>query len=250
MNMERKAKNLSKLGSGLDVITMTDFCLTTNLRLELEKTNQSFERWADRQDEFLSSSSTTFQRQMEECDCTIKALKENDTQLDEAKILHETIKQQQKAELSSIMEQLDKLRVHQRVLEEQCLRVDEEERNEMKRLDQTREEYEITRQRTEQSMNDLTFGIRQYMHLGLEFLKVAGERMKFVYTQIDPSDHKREFSFQMFVDERDIYQLVETSPQIQPAVARAILQQFNDDNDIGRFVLSIRKEFKKMVASR
>ena len=51
----------------------------------------------------------------------------------------------------------------------------------------------------------------------------------------------------MFVDESDTYQLVDSAPALPAAVATLHLKTLNDDNNIGRFVVSMRQAFKARV---
>ena len=47
--------------------------LTTNLRLEIEKTNQQFQCWAGQQKDFLASQQEQYDAKLEEYEYTIDA---------------------------------------------------------------------------------------------------------------------------------------------------------------------------------
>ena len=99
----------------------------------------------------------------------------------------------------------------------------------------------------ERTLNDLTHGIRLYSSLGLEFQKADGDCMKFVFTQISLEDTSKQYYFTMFVDENDVYQLVDSRPILPRALCSMHLKRLNEDNNIGRFVVSMRKAFKNIV---
>jgi len=111
-------------------------------------------------------------------------------------------------------------------------------------------DYEKERTKMEQALNDLTQGIKLYTSLGLDFNKeqVDGKMcMKFKFTQIDAKDPNRQFFFLLYVDDDDIYRLVQTSPQLDPEFTNQHVQTINTDNDIGKFVVNMRRGFCKLV---
>jgi len=218
--------------------------LTSKLRLELEKTNVAFARWAEKQGDWLDSTETHFTQMMEECDCTIKALHENDQQLEDVRMQNVEIKEQQRAEVEHYLLQTERLRQQKKALEQQLRKTEEDEAKEMSRVELARSEHEEVREKMERSLNDLTHGVRMYAALGLEFHKAEGECMKFVFTQLDSLDPSRQFYFLMFVDAEDRYQLVETSPVVPEHISQQHVATLNLDNNIGRFVVNMRKAFK------
>ena len=73
--------------------------LTMNLRMELERTNLQFNRWANSQREWLDSNDSSYNHKLEEFNVTIEALKDNDAQLEASKAINESIKRQQQQQL-------------------------------------------------------------------------------------------------------------------------------------------------------
>jgi chromosome segregation ATPase len=217
--------------------------LTTNLRLELERTNNVFNRFVENQKDKIDSSDATFDRKLEESNCTINALKENDSQLEESRIINDNIKRQQKQEIEQVITNNEILSQQQRICEQELRKAEESEERETARLDLIRTEHESLRSKMEQSLNDLTHGVRHYKALGLEFQKSEGDCMKFVFTQIDPHNVSRVFYFLMFVDANNQYQLVETNPALNKQSCVAFLGKLNDNNDIGMFVYYMRQLF-------
>ena len=130
----------------------------------------------------------------------------------------------------------------------------------MTSLQSVRDDHEKARAKAERSLDDLTHGIKMYMALGLEFQKCDGECMKFIFTNIDAKDPSRKFYFLMYVDGDDKYRLgkgnkgendnendlevAPTSPLLDKSVTDKVLSVLNKTNDIGKFVVSMRKAFQ------
>ena len=221
--------------------------LTSNLRMELEKTNQLFNRWVESQADWLDSNGSNFSQKMEECECTILSLKQNEHQLEETRDLNNSIKSRQRTEHDHYKSQVERFREQKKNFEKQLRKLEEEDSKETSRLELIRNENEILRKKMEQNLNDLTHGIRLYASLGLEFQKTEGDRMKFIFTQIDSSVPSRQFYFVMYVDTADTYQLVESYPTVDATFLQSVVDALNLDNDIGKFVVNMRRYFKSLV---
>mmetsp|Transcript_5033 Transcript_5033/g.8198 ORF Transcript_5033/g.8198 Transcript_5033/m.8198 type:complete len:132 (+) Transcript_5033:37-432(+) len=121
--------------------------LTMNLRMELEKTNLQFQRWASTQKDWLDTTDANYHHKLEEFNVTINALKENDSQLEASQTINESIKRQQMIEMEQCEAQNSLLHKQKDVLEHQMRRCEEEEERESRRLDEARAEHEILRQK-------------------------------------------------------------------------------------------------------
>ena len=234
--------NLS-VGDRLDSEETMAELLTSNLRLELEKTNQSFSRWAENQADLLESNDAKFSQKMEECEHTIVALKDNEHQLEDARDLNDSTKSRQNTEYEHYIAQVERFRQQKKVYEQQLRKLDEEEMKEVGRLETSRAENDVLRKKMEQTLNDLTHGIKLYAALGLEFQKAEGDCMKFIFTQVDPENPSKAFYFLMFVDGNDMYQLVESCPAVEAVYLKKNVDCLNTDNDIGKFVVNMRRYF-------
>ncbi len=221
--------------------------LTANLRMELEKTNAAFNRWAERSTDEMNAFGTVFTQNMDECEHTIMALQENNKQLEDVRQVNIEIKAAQKAEFALYVKQTAEFKDKRDLLNIELRKYEAEEAQEAARLEKVRQEHDVLRNKMERTLNDLTHGIRLYSSLGLEFQKADGECMKFVFTQISEQDPSKQYFFTMFVDANDAYQLVETRPALPRAVCTMHLKRLNEDNNIGRFVVSMRKAFKSII---
>lgn len=215
--------------------------------MELEKTNMMFDKWTDNSKDWLESSDANYNQSMEESNCTIAALQENDRMLEDSRAHNEQVKAQQKLSIEKTLSQNEQLKKNKAMLEMQLRRSEEEEERETERLEQARAEHEQLRNKMEQSLNDLTYGLKNFLALGLEFQKSDGDCMKFIFTQIDEQAPYTQFYFLMYVDANNMYQLVDTSPRLDQAECDRYLEELNSSNNIGQFVFKMRKLFVQLV---
>jgi hypothetical protein len=221
--------------------------LTTNLRLELEKTNQAFNVWSENTHAWLDSTSSGFARNMEESERTLAALKENEAELETLREQNEVVKSTQKEEIGYYIQQKENLQSKMNELEPQLQALGEEEMRESARVKKIRDEYEALKAQAGRTMDDLTHGIRMYSGLGLEFQKAQDQCMKFIFTLIDSHDPTRQFFFLMRVDDDDKYRLVQCEPSLSDGYLHGLVTCLNKDNDIGKFVVNMRRAFQKLV---
>jgi len=222
--------------------------LTTNLRLELEKSNQAFGRWAENKQSWLETSSSAFSSALEECEHTLMALKENENVLETLREQNDVIKASQKEEVDYYIQQKAKLLVQRDELLPRLRKLEEEEEKETQRVEEIRKEYDGLRAQAERTLDDLTHGVRMYSSLGLEFQKAQNQCMKFIFTLIDPQHPSKQFFFLMFVDDADQYQLVDCQPTLESSLCNKLMTNLNQDNDIGRFVVGMRRAFKQTLS--
>lgn len=221
--------------------------LTMNLRMELEKSNLMFHRWSSNEREWLKGSESVFHRQKEEYECTISALEENKNQLEASKVINDSIKKRQEEDIERCLKQNELLSKQKNALEIQLRSCEEEEERENRRLSDTRKEHEGIRRQIEQSLNDLTYGMRHYLALGLEFHKADDDCMKFSFTQIDQFEPMKVFYFVIYVDSNNSYQVVDSNPTLPKVAVEGCVDRLNINNDIGMFVFHMRELFRQSV---
>lgn len=227
---------------------MAAVMLTSKLRMELEKTNSVFVKWSEQQTDWIDASEEALRSELDECRFTVAALRDNELQLEELREQNEQQKRLQSEETGRARAEVERLLREKEALQPALIGVTQEEELQARSFDAVHAELEDTRRQMERSLNDLTHGLKWYAALGLDFQRADGDCMKFIFTQIDRTQPSREFFFLMFVDGRDKYQLVRTSPAIDSAYCAKLLDAFNTDNDIGKFVLQMRNGFKKLCS--
>lgn len=222
-------------------------CLTTNLRLELDRTNLSLQRWTERRMESLDSSQRNFDRMMEECQFTIATLQENEVQLEDVKQLNNSIRNQQLLEINYHNAAIESLCEKKSVFERQLSNLEQEELAEVERMEMIKKDHDEKKTVMEKSMNDMTHGISRFSALGLQFQRAHNQCIQFIFTQIDPTNNLKEFSFSLLVDEQERYRLVDCSPALDQRSLYYLCNELNQDNKISKFVFNMRKEFCKLV---
>ena len=221
--------------------------LTSNLILELNHSAQEFNRWAERQVDYLESSDAAFEQTIEECECTMSALKENESHLEALKIQQDEIKTKQVEEVQAIENEIEEHKNRLDVYRSQMESLDREKITELNHLEELRMKEQELKKAKERALNDLTRGIRLYRFLGLEFEKAENDCMKFSFTHIDPADTARTFYFLLLVDNNDMYQLVDSKPTLHTSVCTTLVSRLNDDNNIAHFVVNMRRAFQTLV---
>jgi hypothetical protein len=222
--------------------------LTTNLHLELQKTSKMFSRWADVQIDKLETADANFNRLMEESKCTLDALKQNELYLETIRDQHNSLKLRQQDEIAYYHQEMEKINQQISILKPQLQKLDDEEKLAAIQRINVENEKRILLQLKERKYNDLTRGISFYKYLGLEFQKAEGDCMKFIFTQIDSSNHSRVFYFTIYVDNNDQYQFVNSNPPLDLSYCQSCIQLLNENNNISRFVINMRNAFKSGVA--
>ncbi|KAJ0405955.1 hypothetical protein P43SY_005521 [Pythium insidiosum] len=98
-----------------------------------------------------------------------------------------------------------------------------------------------------EQLSELTRGLAMYARLGLSFEQHNAEQIVVRFTQIDAQNPQREFSFRIRMDPlTDSFVADECDPQV--AVLDVLMQQLNQTADFSRFIRSMRREFKALVA--
>jgi hypothetical protein len=224
--------------------------LTANVSLELEKSNVALNRWIERKSDWLDSSDLNYKQQAEECIFTISALKENGLQIENAREKQSYIKLQQQREITDCNNFVNQLLNEKQELLQKLSQSEIEGEREKQRLLNAQNELNSIHQKIQYSINSLSEGMSKYAAFGLEFQRSEGESMKFIFTQIDQKEPQKPFSFTMYVDSSDIYNLVETRPVLEVGFCDKLMETLNKDNDIRKFVIQMRKAFIKKVHIR
>jgi hypothetical protein len=122
------------------------------------------------------------------------------------------------------------------------------------------------------TVDDLTRGIINYKYLGLDFEKAENQKLRYVkyfdalpvargasslvsfcgfgslsFSQIDPENPSRKFSFVLGANEYDVYNIEECSPAIEQALLQALLDNLNANDDLGQFVMKMRLAFAETL---
>ncbi|GMH80833.1 hypothetical protein TrST_g10642 [Triparma strigata] len=92
------------------------------------------------------------------------------------------------------------------------------------------------------SLNLLTKSIVSYREgLSLDFERAAGNRLRLVFTNLDPQNVDRIFAFTINVNDKEEYEIEDLSDDID---VKDLVESVNVDNDFGGFVRGVRNAFK------
>ena len=98
---------------------------------------------------------------------------------------------------------------------------------------------------TNQVNNDLTYGIIAFKkRLGLDFQRLGANRLQLNFTNVDPNNHSRVFSFSIHVDETDKYNIISCEPVVE--ATEQLLTALNASNDFSAFVRGMRVKFRAL----
>lgn len=82
--------------------------------------------------------------------------------------------------------------------------------------------------------------------LGLRIEGVQEDILRFVFTNVDEKDYRREFSCTLDLSEAD-YKIVKTKPELSPEVVESILKGLNETRRVNLFLKNLRRAFKDLT---
>jgi len=99
------------------------------------------------------------------------------------------------------------------------------------------------------TIDDLTRGIVNYKKLGLDFTQIGRDaQLQFFFTELDPVDPSRKFSFVLDINDEEKYDIVDCDPNIDVKTLVDILEELNgtDRADMSMLVRRMRRAFKEV----
>jgi kinetochore protein Spc25 len=67
---------------------------------------------------------------------------------------------------------------------------------------------------------------------------------RFRFTELDPNDPSREFSFLLDADLDEAYDIQECDPPLDPRTQESISERFNESDDMSEFIRGMRRAFQ------
>jgi hypothetical protein len=222
---------------------------TANLKLELERSSATLHRWYSKRMDTFRDSDQKYEHTLEESEATLRAICETNRQLELTRPINDSIKEQQRKDFENVKQTIFQNKQQLQALEAHLADLNIQEQDAVEGYKLTRLENDKLKQIMEQKLRDFTVGIQYYHKLGLEFNKSHGDHMKFSFAYIDPKQPLKLFCFVMYVDENNLYQLVETSPVMPSKECHGILEELNTTNNISKFIFQMRQLFVQSVQS-
>ncbi|KAK4527330.1 hypothetical protein GAYE_SCF38G5252 [Galdieria yellowstonensis] len=219
----------------------------TKLDEYLQKARKHFEQWNEEQLRFLNYIKENHLTMTKELQEKAASLTQREKQLLEtAEKISERI-DSEKQEIEAVMAGISQLKSKQEIIPEKKTKLQEELENHSSRLKSRQRVISEINETSQQKLNNVRKAIRTYENcLGLRLETTENGRIAFIFTHIDGQDPGREYSFCIFVDENDHYQVESCTPPVEDLTV--LLENLNQDNDLFRFILSVRKRFQAMVS--
>ncbi|XP_029937376.1 kinetochore protein Spc25 [Myripristis murdjan] len=82
-------------------------------------------------------------------------------------------------------------------------------------------------------------------HLGLEIRKISGEKLQFIFRNINPADPDSVYTFTMGIKEDGIYQIMSSDPPIE--CLPVLESKLQETNNFSAFLANVRKEFVSLA---
>jgi len=101
------------------------------------------------------------------------------------------------------------------------------------------------------TIDDLTRGVVNYKKLGLDFTQIGRDaQLQFFFTELNPIDPSRKFSFVLDVNDEEKYDIVDCDPNIDVKILVDILEELNRTDlaaDMSMLVRRMRRAFKEVL---
>jgi Chromosome segregation protein Spc25 len=141
--------------------------------------------------------------------------------------------------------QVEQLRARVREVPDAIRAAESDEKAARASLDEHRGAVARWERSTQYQMTELERGEAFYQRLGLKFLRADDDRVRLIFSAIDPADPAREFSFAVHVSPDEVYTVSDCAPPV-PNLA-ALVDTLNRTNDFSAFVQRMRAAFKASI---
>ncbi|RYG49353.1 hypothetical protein EON67_06770 [archaeon] len=110
-----------------------------------------------------------------------------------------------------------------------------------------RAEYERRESEVRFQMQELTKGVSYYKRLGLTFQTIEHDRVRLVFTLIDPTAVDKPFFFDIRLASNEAFEVLEVQPPVSGL--SALVAELNETNNFSRFVQLMRQKFVETAAA-
>jgi len=143
------------------------------------------------------------------------------------------------SEISELSKVKSEFQLKSDALEARCAALRKEKQNIVQELDQLGS-------RADEKKDQMVAGLEFYEQwLGLKFSRVDEHVLKISFDGIDSTSPDRLFSFTVFVDPNDVYQVNYCEPRLSDL--KSLVAILNKSNDFGKFVRMMRQKFVDSV---
>jgi len=86
-----------------------------------------------------------------------------------------------------------------------------------------------------------------YRRLGLDFERIQDDKLRVVFSLLDPARPDAKFAFTLWVTPAETYAVDEVAPALPAPQLGALLQELNAGNNFSAFVQKMRRAFKQLA---
>jgi len=247
-------------GRGLDASPRTGFTLT--LLETIEASKAKMDRWVDIQKAKIDEEEATYNRTLEKeqkeiddlASKIMRAQFESGSRIRPEEDENQTEnllnrKAMLEIEQTNLAFKIDSLKMECKNRKKRVEEISLEEKKQRLRAEEARILRERVQDAKKTTVDDLTRGIVYYKHLGLDFKKTDGENeLQFMFTQLDPKDPTREFSFVLKVDKHDKYEVYDCKPSVDASTLLDVEERLNQEDDYVYLARTMRQAFAETVA--
>jgi hypothetical protein len=247
--------------------------LVTNLKLEIDKTNHLLNKWSDSHAHHMQKTDYDYDNHMNTIEQTANTLYETCSSLEASREINTLIKKEQEREIEKVKNSIFSSKNEILTLNHTLNELENTEKHLLTKYAQYKSQHDQLKEEMEKKMNSFLYGIEFFSKmLALEFYKTSNvsylgsgntstnqDYMKFVFRQLIPPSmlpqrlsslstengegKKADAYFIIFVNEMNEYELVETFPRLKPSKLHELVNILNQTNNIGAFIVSVRKLF-------
>ncbi|KAJ1628480.1 chromosome segregation protein Spc25-domain-containing protein [Pavlovales sp. CCMP2436] len=216
---------------------------------ELSAVTAEVDAWASKNVRALDALSEEHRAAIDELEGNSSSLSQQQLELDDALSHRSDAAKQAQRVVAGLVSQLEQLDVEQQQLpakRAEIERVIDQESQSLASVQRAITEQEATGERRSVELAKGTSMYRKW--LGLAFERVGEDRLRLDLKHVDPSSPERSFSFEVYVDAKNIYHVDKCDPPT-PGLAQ-LVAHLNETNNFAEFVRTVRRKFQESVPGR
>lgn len=226
--------------------------LTSNLRLELEKTNNQFQHWIQQAFDSYKETHSSYLRDVEESQYKIQGLQNTNIELEQSRQTYELIKEKQASEVNNIKNSQHHLRGILSYLESEYNAKENYNNKLQSELTKIKSYYNEKKQDINNKLNELINSLKFFKKLGLVFStelynhnNTLYNSLKINFHYIKENDPLESYSVLLIVENNTdtSYQILNSEPQLSREDITILVDDLNATNNLSKFICNLRKIF-------
>ncbi|OQS01074.1 hypothetical protein THRCLA_05777 [Thraustotheca clavata] len=212
----------------------------------LEAVEKAIGEWTEQQKRRCKSAQRTSSVEVAKSEEELRELQKQKLELLEAIKQAEVAREQQKRRIAANENETRDLQAEIMKAEPIITSLKSRENLHQGNLGNLNQESNKSAQAHAQVVDELMKGISLYQKLGLLIDKKRENNLAFIFTQLDPNNPNREFSFSLRIEDNpDVFLVENCVPEVSDV--NELLDQLNKTGNISTFVRAMRLRFKNLV---